>query len=486
MTIGKEDSAGGGAAGGSPAGRGGGPGRGGGAGPGSPIEFRLDGAFGVPVYLQLVQQVEHALRLGYLKPGDQLPKVRDVVGALAINPNTVLKAYRELETKGLAAGRPGQGTFIVAGLGQVALPELAGLRRSLLGWLAEAAAAGLDQDGVVALVTSALRDSGDRRGGPGGRAWRCGWRGGGGGVNVIEASGLGKRYGSTWAVRGLAVAIPAGRVAALVGPNGAGKTTLLNLVVGLAAPTAGVVTVLGGRPPGSRAALDGIAFVAQNTPLYKGLSAADMLHLTANLNRRFDQGYAQARLAELGIPLKQRADRLSGGQQAQLALTLALARRPQLLVLDEPMAMLDPLARHDFMATVMTAVADHGVSVVLSSHVLAELERVADYLIVMSAGQVQVAGEVDQLLASHHVLTGPAADAGQTAARLCVVHASHGQTQAHLLTRTTPTAGPPPPGWQTHPVSLEQLTLAYLRQPAAAALPGPASTRNTRPAEATR
>ena len=169
-------------------------------------------------------------------------------------------------------------------------------------------------------------------------------------MNVVEASGLGKRYGGTWALRECTLAIPAGHVAALVGPNGAGKTTLLNLAVGLAAPSAGIVTVLGGHPAGSPAALDGIAFVAQDTPLYKNLSAADMLHLTRNLNRRFDQPYAQARLAELGIPLKRKAGRLSGGQQAQLALTLALARRPRLLVLDEPVAMLDPVARHDFMA----------------------------------------------------------------------------------------------------------------------------------------
>jgi len=138
-------------------------------GPGSPIEFRLDTASGVPTYLQLVQQVEHALRLGYLKPGDQLPKVRDVVASLAINPNTVLKAYRDLEAKGLAAGRPGQGTFVEATLSQVALPELATLRRSLLGWLSTADAAGLDEDGIVALFTSTLRDFRERRGGSGGR-----------------------------------------------------------------------------------------------------------------------------------------------------------------------------------------------------------------------------------------------------------------------------------------------------------------------------
>ena len=220
-------------------------------------------------------------------------------------------------------------------------------------------------------------------------------------MNVVEASGLGKRYGGTWALRECTLEIPAGRVAALVGPNGAGKTTLLNLAVGLTAPSAGEVTVLGGRRAGSPAALDGIAFVAQDTPLYKNLSVADMIYVTRSLNRRFDRPYAKARLAELGIPLKRKAGKLSGGQQAQLALTLALARRPRLLVLDEPVAMLDPVARHDFMATVLAAVSADGVSVLLSSHVLTELERVAGYLILVSRGRVRLAGEVDDLLATH-------------------------------------------------------------------------------------
>jgi ABC-2 type transport system ATP-binding protein len=298
-------------------------------------------------------------------------------------------------------------------------------------------------------------------------------------MNVVEASGLGKRYGGTWALRECTLAIPAGHVAALVGPNGAGKTTLLNLAVGLAAPSAGAVTVLGGRPAGSPAALDGIGFVAQDTPLYKNLSVADMLHVTRNLNRRFDQPYAQARLAELGIPLKRKAGKLSGGQQAQLALTLALARRPRLLVLDEPVAMLDPIARHDFMALVLTATVDDGVSVLLSSHVLTELERVADYLILLSRGRVQMAGEVDDLLASHRVLTGPAAEAGRYAERLGVVHARRGGAQAHLLVRTNGSTDPVPPGWESHPVSLEELTLAYLREPGAASLPGPARAERT-------
>jgi ABC-2 type transport system ATP-binding protein len=303
-------------------------------------------------------------------------------------------------------------------------------------------------------------------------------------VNVIETNGLGKRYGSTWALSDCSLAVPAGHVAALVGPNGAGKTTLLNLAVGLVTPSAGTVTVLGGQAAGSPAALDGIAFVAQDVPLYGNLSVADMLHLTRNLNRQFDQASAEARLSELEIPLKRKAGRLSGGQQAQLALTLALARRPRLLILDEPMAMLDPVARHNFMATVLTTAVDDGVSVLLSSHVLAELERVADFLVLLSHGRVQVAGEVDDLLASHRMFIGPAAEADRYAERLTVVHARRGGAQAHLLVKTNGDAGPLPPGWEAHPVGLEELALAYLREPAAATLPG--ATRHATPAAVAR
>jgi ABC-2 type transport system ATP-binding protein len=292
-------------------------------------------------------------------------------------------------------------------------------------------------------------------------------------VNVIESTRLGKRYRRSWALRECTLAIPGGHVVALVGPNGAGKSTLLHLAAGLAGPTAGTITVLGGLRAGSPAALDGIAFVAQDAPLYKNLSAADTLHLARNLNRRWDQDRAVTRLAELGIPLRQRVGKLSGGQQAQLALTLALARRPELLVLDEPLARLDPLARHDFMASVMAAVAEDGVSVVLSSHVVAELERVADYLIVLSRGQVQVAGEVDDLLAGHRVLTGPVSAADSHSGQLRVVHARRGEAQTHLLVRTDGQAEPALPGLEPHPVGLEELVLAYLREPGTAALPGP-------------
>jgi ABC-2 type transport system ATP-binding protein len=306
-------------------------------------------------------------------------------------------------------------------------------------------------------------------------------------MNVIETNGLGKCYGRTWALRECTLAVPAGHLTALVGPNGAGKTTLMNMCAGLAVPTSGTAAVLGGQPAGSPAALDGIAFVAQDAPVYPNLSAGDMVHLTRNLNRRFDRSYAQARLAELGIPLKKKAAKLSGGQRAQLALTLALARRPRLLILDEPLAMLDPLARQDFMATVMTAMADDDVSVLLSSHALTEVERIADYLILLSRGRLRVAGQVDDVLASHRVLTGPTAQADHYAEKLCVVSARRAAAQAHLLVRTGETdLNPAPPGWEAHPVSLEELVMAYLRASGDTELSNPSPTQYSEPKEVAR
>jgi ABC-2 type transport system ATP-binding protein len=294
-------------------------------------------------------------------------------------------------------------------------------------------------------------------------------------MNVIETTGLGKRYGKAWALRDCTLAVPEGSLAALVGPNGAGKSTLMNMAVGLTVPTAGTATVLGGQPTGSPVALGDIAFMAQDAPVYKSLSVADMLHLTRNLNRRFDQDGARARLTDLGIPLRKKTGKLSGGQQAQVALTVALARHPRLLILDEPLSALDPLARQDFMATVMTAMADDGVSVVLSSHALAELERVADYLVVLGGGELRLAGAVDDLLAEHQVLTGPAADADRLAGQFAVVQDKRAGAQAHLLVRDSEAAWAVPPGWEAHPVGLEELVLAYLRTAGGVLAPATAS-----------
>lgn len=293
-------------------------------------------------------------------------------------------------------------------------------------------------------------------------------------MNAIETRGLGKRYARTWALRECTVAIPAGRVVALVGPNGAGKTTLLQLAVGLIGPTTGKIGVLDGLAPGCPEALDAIAFVAQDTPLYKYLSVGDTLRLVSSLTNTWDQGGARARLEALGIPPSRMVGKLSGGQQAQVALAVALARHPQLLILDEPVAELDPLARHDFMATLMEAVAEEGVSVVFSSHVLSELERVCDYLVLLSLGRVQLAGTVEELLATHRVLSGPVAEADAVARALPVVHEQRAGRQASLLVRAGHRLAVPP-GWHDDPTNLEEIVLSYLRSPDMSALPGPSS-----------
>jgi len=217
---------------------------------------------------------------------------------------------------------------------------------------------------------------------------------------VLEAHGLGKRYGRRWALSDCTLSVPAGRIVGLVGPNGAGKTTLLRLAVGLLSPTTGTLSVLGGRPAASPRQLGRVGFVAQETPAYPNLSVADHLRLGGWLNERWDRGLAERRIAQLGLDPRQRAGRLSGGQRAQLALTLAVAKRPDLLVLDEPVASLDPLARREFMRAIGDIAAEQGVSVVLSSHLVSDLERVCDFMIVLVDSRVRLAGPVEELAAA--------------------------------------------------------------------------------------
>jgi ABC-2 type transport system ATP-binding protein len=277
---------------------------------------------------------------------------------------------------------------------------------------------------------------------------------------VIETHGLGKRYRRRWALTDCSLTIPAGRVVGLVGPNGAGKTTLLNLAVGLLTPTAGTIDVLGAPPAAGSRQLARVGFVAQETPTYSGLSVADHLRLGARLNPGWDERFAQDRIARLGLDPALRAGKLSGGQRSQLALTVAVAKRPELLVLDEPVASLDPLARREFLQALMEVVAEHGVSVVLSSHLVADLERVCDYLIVLVASRVRLAGDVDDLLASHHLLTGPRRDPGRMPSDQQVITESHTERQSSLLVRT----GQPilDPAWTVSDVNLEDLVLAYM------------------------
>jgi ABC-2 type transport system ATP-binding protein len=270
-----------------------------------PQRVQLDGTSGVATCLQLVQQVHQALRLVMLEPGDRLPTAQKVVAQLAINPNTVHKAYRELERAGLARARPGLG---------------------------------------------------------------------------------------------------------LIGPNGAGKTTLLCLATGMLTPTRGTITVLGQRPAAGPAQLARVGFVAQDTAVYARLTVAGHLRLGAWLNPGWDDDLARQRIGQLALDPGQWAGSPSGGQRAQLALTLTIAKRPELLILDEPIASLDPLARREFLQGLIEAVAEQRLNVVLSSHLVADLERVCDYVIVLVASQVRVAGEVTALLASHHRLSGPRRD----------------------------------------------------------------------------
>jgi ABC-2 type transport system ATP-binding protein len=282
-------------------------------------------------------------------------------------------------------------------------------------------------------------------------------------VNVIETADLGRRYGGKWALRDCTLAVPEGRLVALVGPNGAGKSTLINLVMGLASPSTGEVTVLDGLLPGSLAALDGIGFVAQDMPLHRSLSVADMVHLTRNLNRTFDDAHARRRLADFGIDEQQKTGKLSGGQRAQLALTLALARHPRLLVLDEPTAPLDPLARHDFMATVMTAMVEDGVSVVLSSHLLVEVERVADHLVLIAQGRVRIDGSVEELVAVHRLVV-TRSGAELKAPGWQAIETSRTSSQTAQLVRLPSPDAPMPVGLDARPVGIEELAMAYLRE----------------------
>ncbi|MEV0381643.1 ABC transporter ATP-binding protein [Nonomuraea sp. NPDC050643] len=281
-------------------------------------------------------------------------------------------------------------------------------------------------------------------------------------TSVLEAQGLGKRYGRNWALRECTIDIPAGHVVGLVGPNGAGKTTLLKLACGQLEPTAGGITVLGDRPAGSPAQLAKVGFVAQDTPVYAALTVADHLRLGERLNPRWNATMARDRIAQIGLIPGQRAGKLSGGQRAQLALTLGLAKQPELLILDEPVASLDPLARREFLQGLMEATVEHRLSVVLSSHLVSDLERVCDYLIVLVDSRVQVAGEVDGLLSTHHRLTGPRRDPDRLPADQQVISARHTDRQSTYVVRTE--APILDPAWMVTQLSLEDLVLAYMEQ----------------------
>jgi ABC-2 type transport system ATP-binding protein len=291
-------------------------------------------------------------------------------------------------------------------------------------------------------------------------------------IAPIEALALGKRFGRSWALQDCSIRVPAGKIAGLVGPNGAGKTTFLHLAAGLLRPTVGEIRIFGRSPQAQPLLLlDRVGFVAQDTPLYPGFSVSEMLAFGRHLNQRWDQATAEARVRALGIPIDKRVGQLSGGQRAQVALALALGKHPELLLLDEPVARLDPLARREFMQRLTEAVVEEGASVLLSSHVVGDLERVCDYLMIISSGRVQVAGDIEDLLGSHHLLIGPRLVREASIPGVDLIKAEHTDRQSSLWVR-----GPVPPlpgAWREQPLSLEELVITYLSSPETGMLPRP-------------
>ena len=288
-----------------------------------------------------------------------------------------------------------------------------------------------------------------------------------GSVPALAADRLGKRYRHHWGLREATFEVPAGSVVGLVGPNGAGKTTLLALTVGLLAPTQGQIEVFG-EPARAHTAgtLARVSYLAQDHPLYRGFSVADMLRLGRQMNPGWDQALADARIDALAIAPDRKVKSLSGGQQAQVALTMALAKRAPLLALDEPVASLDPIARVEFMRDVMAACADHGLTVIIASHVIAELERLCDWLLVLTGGRLQLAGPIEDLLAGHAMLTVPRQTRGGDLPGKTISR-TDSDRHSTVLVAADPArvASARQAGWQADPVGFEQLVLAYLRRP---------------------
>jgi ABC-2 type transport system ATP-binding protein len=280
---------------------------------------------------------------------------------------------------------------------------------------------------------------------------------------AIETVGLSKRYGSTWGLQDCTIDVPQGRIAALVGPNGAGKTTLLRLLVGLRRPTSGEARVLGRAPAqNDEDFLASVGFLAQEIPLYRQLSAAEHLRTGAHLNREWDAAAAEQRLTALRVPLDRPVHTLSGGQRAQVALSLALAKRPRVLLLDEPLAALDPLARREFLTSLADVTVDGDVTVVLSSHLVHDLERVCNHLILLTASRVRLCADIDDVLGGHRVLVGPRRSTAELERLFTVVKVTQTERQSRVLARLS---GPvPDPAWEVSGVGLEDIILAYMSE----------------------
>jgi ABC-2 type transport system ATP-binding protein len=284
---------------------------------------------------------------------------------------------------------------------------------------------------------------------------------------AIETAGAGHRYGGFWALRDCNLSLPAGSITAVVGPNGAGKTTLLNMLVGLLAASEGGLRVVGEQPSSSPAFLARVGFLAQECPLYKEFSVADLLRFGRAMNPGWDDALARERLAAAEVPLTRPAGKLSGGQRAQVALALAVAKQPEVLLLDEPLAALDPLARRDFLKNLLASATATSMTVVLSSHLVGDLARVCDQLVVVRDGRVGLAGEIDEILGEHHWVSGAPEQTSRLPAGVEVITETQHERHTTLLVRThQPLLNP---ALTLAPVDLEDLVLAYLERPGAAA-----------------
>ena len=287
----------------------------------------------------------------------------------------------------------------------------------------------------------------------------------------LETSGLGKRYGASWALEGCTFAIPEGSIVGLIGPNGAGKSTLLRMAVGLASPSAGSICSFGRDPLRDAAeVLPRIGFVAQDHPLYSRLSVDEMCEMGSRLNQTWDRSFAVSRLDRLGIDRNHKTGKLSGGQQAQVALILALAKHPQLILLDEPTASLDPLARREFLQILMDFVAEDGATAVLSSHNVPDLERVCDHVVILAHGHVRVAEDLDTFVGAHRLLVGPCAGEPELAHIGQVVRISQSGHQSSVLVRKNGHVYDA--RWDVRDVGFEELVLAYLERHGADCAPG--------------
>lgn len=285
---------------------------------------------------------------------------------------------------------------------------------------------------------------------------------------AVETNDLAKRFRSVWALQNCTVAVPEGAVSGLVGANGAGKTTLMRLLAGLSRPTSGRLAVNGRAPADDGDFLAGIGYLAQEVPLYRRWTAADHLALGAHMNRVWDQSLTLDRLRCLNIALDRPIEALSGGMRAQVALALALGKRPRLLLLDEPVAALDPLARREFLASLAAAVAEGGLTVLLSSHLLADLERVCDHLILLAAARPVICSDIDDLLATHKLLTAPSRDTKAIERQHQVINVVRTPREVAITVKLT---GPVlDPAWEVHDLGLEDIVLAYLSRDAAVPL----------------